>query len=112
MKPFFPQLIAMVGTKEAMQFLRSFFNDKDIFVRLEALHQICEQGRDDFLDIIRQRVKYPNIAEQEACCYALGKLNDSSSKKLLEQMSKSHAENVRLASYLSLYRLGDRFCSF
>jgi len=108
MKALFPQLIAAIGTPESTQFLKSLFHDNQIGVRIETILSVTQNERDDFLAQIRSRIKQPNVAEQEACCYALGKLKDSSSISLLQKMSHSSSENVRLACYLSLYGLGER----
>lgn len=105
-KQFFPQLFALNGSKEAISMLQKLLNDPQVYVRIEAILSIMNQQRDDLLPSIRNRATTTNIAEQEACAFALGGLNDSSSISVLNKLALSSTPEVQLAALKSLYRLG------
>ncbi len=105
--PFFPQLFAILGTKEAMGVLQRLLNDPSPQVRIEAIHSLIQTGRDDFLPLLRKRLSHKSYGEVEACAYALGVLKDSFSIPALKKLSQDPADATRLAALKSLYLLGD-----
>ncbi len=107
-KPFFPQLFALLGTNDATKMLRRFLNDPNPDVRIESILNIANYSRDDLLPFIKKRFISSNIAEKEACAYAVGILKDSSSIDTLKKLSNSFAENVKIAALKALYILGDQ----
>ena len=107
LKYFFPKIFALAGTKDSMNVLKGLLEDKDPMVTVETIHSITSFGRDDFLPHLRKKITHENIAEKEACAFALGYLQDSESIPYLEQLAVKHGnENVRLAAQIALYNLG------
>ncbi len=107
MRFFFPQFFALIGTSDAMTLLRHMMDDRFHMTRIEAILSAARFGRDDLLPMIRSRATHLNIAEQEACAFAMGFLKDSKSIPLLKNLSQSPSVNVKLAAKYSLYLLGD-----
>jgi HEAT repeat protein len=109
-RPLFPSLFALIGTSEATCALRRLLDDPEPQVRIESILNIARLGRDDLLPILRKNLTHSNIAELEACSYAIGVLKDSSSLIRLKKLAHSPAENVKIAAILALHALGDRSC--
>ena len=107
-RPYFPSLFALIGTSDSTAALRRLLDDLDPNVRIESILNIARLGRDDMLPILRKQLTHSNVAEQEACAYAMGALKDTSSLKMLKRLAKSPSENVKIAAILSLQELGDR----
>jgi HEAT repeat protein len=108
LKPLFPELVAILGTKEAKSYLKTFFHDHNINVRLSSIINASLTGQDDFLPLIQQRAKHPHIAEIEACIFSFSVFNDYSSIPFIQTMAKHESSNVSLASHLALYHMGDK----
>lgn len=107
-KPYFPTLFALIGTNEATIVLKRLIEDLDTAVRVESILQVANLGRDDFLPLLRRRLSLSNLAELEASIFAISALKDSSSVPKLKKLSQSPNESIRIATALSLLRLGDR----
>jgi hypothetical protein len=107
LKPFFPQLFALIGTDNATKYLLRFLNDSNPDVRLETILSISNFNRDDLLSHIRKKIPNSTTAEKEAICFALAHLKDSSCNSDLQKLAKSNIENVKLAALRALYHLGD-----
>ncbi len=107
MRFFFPQFFALIGTNDAIAILRALMDDGFHATRIEAILNAARFGRDDLLPLIRSRATHLNIAEQEACATAFGLLKDSKSLSLLDKLSQSPSDNVRLAALRSLHLLGN-----
>ena len=107
-RPYFPSLFALIGTSDATAALRRLLDDLDPMVRIESILNIARLGRDDLLPVLRKQLTHSNIAELEACAFAMGALKDSSSLKRLKRLAQSPAENVKIAAILALQELGDR----
>lgn len=107
LKPFFPQLFALIGTDASTKYLLMFLSDPNPDVRLEAILSIANFRRDDLLSHIRKKIPNSTIGEKEGICFTLSKLNDSSCNADLEKLSKSSIDNVKLAALRALYTLGD-----
>jgi HEAT repeat protein len=107
MRFFFPQFFALIGTSDAIAILRHMMDDKFHMTRIEAILSAARFGRDDLLPMIRSRGTHLNVAEQEACAFAIGHLKDSKSIPLLKKLAKSPSSNVKLAANYSLFLLGE-----
>ncbi len=107
-RPLFPSLFALIGTSEATAALRRLLDDLAPQVRIESILNIARLGRDDLLPLLRKQLTHSNIAELEASAYAIGTLKDSSSLVRLKKLALSPSENVKIATILALYALGDR----
>jgi len=107
-RPLFPSLFALIGTSEATAALRRLLDDLEPQVRIESILNIARLGRDDLLPALRKQLTHSNIAELEACAYAIGTLKDSSSIAKLKKLAHSPSENVKIAAILALNTLGDR----
>lgn len=107
-RPLFPELLATLGTKEAKGYLKSFFHDNNINVRLSSIIHASLTGQDDLLPFIQQRAKHPHIAEIEACIFSFSLFNDYSSIPFIQSMTNHESQNVSLASHLALYHMGDK----
>jgi HEAT repeat protein len=107
MRFFFPEFFALIGTADSISVLKHMMDEKDAMVRIEAILSAGRYGRDDLLPQIRAMGTHLNIAEQEACAFALGILKDSKSLPLLKKLTKSPSSNVRLSALKSLYLLGE-----
>ncbi len=108
LKPYFPSLFAIVGTPDAMTYLKKFLNDSISDVRIEAILSIAHYRRDDLLVPLRQKINVTNIGELEACCFALGQLKDISCKDRMIKLSTSSSDNVKIAASKALYALGEK----
>jgi len=104
---FFPDLFALVGTKDALSHLQRLLTHKNKYVQLASVLAIANHRRDDFLPQIRSLLTHRDPAEQEAAIYAIGMLQDLDSKKTLIKLKDSPIPNVRIAAYSSLIYLGD-----
>jgi len=107
LKPFFPQLFALIGTDDATKYLLRFLNDPNPDVRLETILSITNLNRDDLLIYIRKKIPNSTTAEKEAICHALSTLKDSSCNNELQKLAKSNIDNIKLAALKALYHLGD-----
>jgi len=105
--PMFPSLYAMSGDRAALAALRRLLAHPCSAVRVEAIRSLAEMGRDDLLADIRQLLTQHDIAQQEACCFALGILKDSLSLPKLRLLCNSQEPSIALAALLACYRLGD-----
>lgn len=103
----FPQLYAASGDRAAITALRRLLTHPLGNVRTEAIVALADGGRDDLLPAIRQLACQHEIAQQEACCYALSRLNDTSSLTRLSSLTASQEPSVSLAALLGCYRLGE-----
>lgn len=106
-RPVFPQLFALAGNHHAIEILRKLLFDTDVDVSVAAILAAAEYGHDQLLPEIRLIASHNNLAQQEACAMALGIFKDEPSVAILNKMTSSHAENIRLAALYSLYQLGN-----
>ncbi|MCB1085343.1 MAG: HEAT repeat domain-containing protein [Chlamydiia bacterium] len=104
---YFPELYAMIGTPDAIGFLKSLVAHPYLHVRLAAILAAAKHGRDDFLTDIRAAATHSDHAEQETCARALGYLKDAHSIPLLKTLASSQQPSVKLAAAYSLTYLGD-----
>jgi HEAT repeat protein len=107
MRFFFPQFFALIGTADAIALLRHMMDDRFHMTRIEAILNAARFGRDDLLPMIRSRATHLNVAEQEACAFAIGYLKDSKSIPLLKNLGQSPSANIKLAAKYSMYLLGE-----
>lgn len=107
-KSFFPQLLALIGNREATTILKTLITDPELSVRLSAYLSAANFYRDDFLPTLRAAITHRNPAEQEAAAFALGALSDSHSIPDLKKLNESSNEVVRLAAARALIALGDQ----
>ncbi len=107
-RPFFPQFFAASGSKESNAALRQLLQDTNALVRVQSILSVVQHQRDDFLPLIRRKASQRNLAEMEACAYALGALADTASAPILEMLANRSPMNVRIAALKSLYLLGDQ----
>lgn len=105
--PLLPNLYMASGDEGAIKGLKRLLTHSLTEVRVEALNALSHAKRDDLLPIIRKLVLQNDRAQQEAACYALGVLNDSSSLPQLEKLLNSKENYVAIAAALACYRLGE-----
>jgi HEAT repeat protein len=105
---FFAEMYAQIGTSEATIILKKMIHDTELYTRVAATLAAANYGRDDLLRDIRNAATHLNPAEQEACALALGMLADSHSIELLQKMTASTEDQVKLAAYRALFSLGKR----
>lgn len=105
-KPFFPQLFAINGSREAVSLLKKFLNDTNVYVRIETISALMQQQRDDFLPTIRKRLIASGSAEKEICALAVGLFQDKESVHELEKLTLSKNPEISLSAMKSLYHLG------
>jgi len=104
--PLFPQLFALLGTREADRMLKKLLIHQDQSVRVATILSIAKFQRDDFLPHIRRMLSHPGHAQQEACAYAAGCMKDEESYAKLSELANSKYANVHLAALRALYQLG------
>lgn len=105
-KPFFPQLFAINGSREAISLLKKFLNDPNVYVRIETISALMQQQRDDFLPTIRKRLIASSSSEKEICALAVGLFQDKESLNELEKLTLSKNSEISLSAMKSLYHLG------
>ena len=105
---FFAEMYAQIGSTEAIHVLKKMIHDTELYTRIAATLAAAHYGRDDLLKDIRNAATHLNPAEQEACASAIGMLGDSHSIELLEKMTKSTEDQVKLSAYKALFSLGKR----
>lgn len=110
LRPLFPQIAIHLEGKNAYFYMRQLLTDNDIDVRLASILMVAEEKRDDYLPQIRALATQSHHAQQECCALALGELKDSESISLLREFIKNKRDNVKLASLISLYQLGESTC--
>lgn len=103
-KPLFAQILSKIETPAAANFYQAFLTDNDELVRLSAILEAANSGRDDLLPSLRKMASQRERNQQEACFYALGQLKDTSSRALLRDALSGG--NSLAASY-ALYLLGE-----
>ena len=106
--PIFPDYFAVVGDAAATRALKKLLVHPKEKVRISAILTAAEHKRDDLLPQIRRLATHHDLAQQEACAVALGKLHDESLAPRLQEMAKSSAPTLRLAALYALYRLGQK----
>lgn len=107
-KPFFPQLFGLINTNESLAILKNMLFDKDPNVCTQAILSFAQNNRDDLLYLLKKKMEHSSIAEKEALAFSISHLNDSSSMDILKNYTQSSNDYVKLASYLALYKLGDK----
>lgn len=105
---FFSGMFAAIGNNDAVLILKRMIHSNELFTRISAILAAAQFGRDDLLKDIKAASTHLNPAEQEACCFALGALQDTSSTPLLEKLAKSPEKEVSLAASLALAILGKK----
>jgi len=105
---FFTGFYAAIGNNESIGILKKMIHANELFTRVSAIISAAQFGRDDLVKDIKAASTHLNPAEQEACCFALGALSDSSSISLLEKLSKSPEKEVSLAASFALVNLGKK----
>ena len=106
MHVYFPELLAMIGTADAMGVLQRLMGNRLLNVRLASFLAAAKFGRDDFLNIIRSSLTHSDEAELETCAAAIGYLQDSHSIPALKKLTTSKSPNIQLAACRSLVQLG------
>lgn len=106
--PLFPDYFAVVGDASATRALQKLLVHPKEKVRISAILTAADHNRDDLLPQIRRLASHHDLAQQEACAVALGKLHDESLIPRLQIMAKSSAPTLRLAALNALYVLGQK----
>ena len=104
--PLFPQLFALLGTRESDKMLKKLLIHSDENVRIATVLSLTKHQRDDFLPYIRRMLSHPGCAQQEACAFAIGKMKDENSAEKLMRYLQSNHTNVVLAALRAFYQLG------
>lgn len=108
-RPLFPQIVVLMDGEDAHRLLKQLLTDHNLEVRIQSILAVAKQGRDDCLTQIRSLITQTHHAQQEACAMALGTLKDSRSIPFLLDLLKSVRREVKLASAISLFELGERW---
>jgi HEAT repeat protein len=106
--PVFPQFFAASGSHTSIRILKQMLNHPNPMVRIQAINSAVKFERDETLSIIRTLASHHDVAQQEACAYALGEFKDDASLSRLRLLAQSNTLPVRLSAYRSLYHLGQR----
>ena len=77
-KPLFPQLFAMIPSRQASSVLKQLLFDSQPLVRTETLLNIARFRREDLLPLARKRLFHGSLAEKEASLYVLSAHKDTS----------------------------------
>lgn len=104
---YFPNLFALVGTKDALSELKNLMSNRNRLVKTAAIMAAAQHGRDDFLPQIRTFLTHKEPMEREAAIVALGHFGDLASKEAIEGLTKDPNPMIRLASYKALTLMGD-----
>lgn len=105
---FFSGMYAAIGNSEAIFVLKKMIHSNELYTRVSAIISAAQFGRDDLIKDIKAASTHLNPAEQEACCFALGALRDTSSISLLEKLAKSSEKEVSLAASFALVTFGKK----
>lgn len=106
--PIFPQFFAASGTPASIRILKQMLNNSNPAVRIQAINSAVKFERDEVLPMIRTLASHHDIAQQEACAFALGEFKDDVSLPRLRALAKSPSLPVRLSANRSLYNLGQK----
>ncbi len=106
----FPEMLVQVGSEGALQILRKLLMNPCQLVRMAAIHAVADRSLDAYAPYIRTLASQHDVAQLEACAYALAELNDHQAVPLLLKMTGVCAQETKLAAYLALYRLGYSSC--
>lgn len=106
--PIFPKLFAIVGDDHALKVLRKLMTHSDHAVRVACILAACEGGRDDLLPQIRRLATQHDVRQQEAAAMAFGLFKDETSIPVLQKLTQSQHQNVRIAALASLDKLGNK----
>jgi hypothetical protein len=104
--PLFPPLFASTSDTHSTALLKRCFTEKNPKTRHSALLACIDFRRDDLLNQIRALATCGNMEEQEAASFAIGYLQDAHGVSILKTLCNSPYSNVRLAAFVSLYKLG------
>lgn len=104
----FPQFFAASATPTAIRILKKMLNNQRAGVRIQAIGSAVKFRCEETLSVIRMLATHHDVAQQEACAYALGEFGDETSIPRLRKLSLSKSLPVRLAASRSLYRMGDK----
>ncbi len=102
----FPQLFAIIGDSQSLAIMRQMLSSGNRAVRINTILSAANYNRDDLLPQIRSLATHLDVAQQEACAAAFGKLKDESSIPKLNKLTQSSSTDVQLAAWQALYRLG------
>jgi HEAT repeat protein len=103
----FPELFALIGTKDSLRLLKDLMSASSSTTRAETILSVARFNLEAFLPKIRAVASHGLLDEQEACAFALGYFKDSTSIERLKSLVLSSDSSVRLAALHSLYKLGD-----
>ena len=106
-RPLFVEFYAMYGSKEALQRLKQFLNDRDMNVRIAAIAAITSHNYDNLLPNIRSLFTQADPTIKEACAATLGHMNDLHSIETLKIAAQSPFDHTKLAALFALLQMGD-----
>ncbi|MEM1282448.1 MAG: HEAT repeat domain-containing protein [Chlamydiota bacterium] len=106
--PLFPQFFAASGTGTSIRILKQMLNNPNPMVRIQAINSAVKFERDEVLSIIRMLASHHDVAQQEACAFALGEFRDDASLSKLRHLAKNKSLPVRLSANRSMYSLGQQ----
>lgn len=105
---FFSNMFAAIGSHDAIYVLKKMIHAQELYTRVSAILSAAQFSRDDLIKDIKAASTHLNPAEQEACCFALGSLCDSSSIPLLEKLALSQEKEVAYAASFALISFGKK----
>ncbi len=107
LRPLFPQILVKLKGPAATHLLKQLLNDVEVDVKIETIRYAAKEGRDDLLPQIQSLATSPNHGQQEACLFALGRLQDTSSLPLLRHVANFKEGELKIAAAASLFSLGE-----
>ena len=101
-RPVFAQFYASLGTPQAIKILKQMLSDPNSEMKVASLLASCQFQRDDLKEEIRKILTQSDPMVQETAIYAASFFKDLHSLEMIEKLSCSHHQNVKLAALMGL----------
>lgn len=103
----FSDFFLLMDDPKANRLIKKLLMHKQSQVRVPTVLNVARHRRDDFLPMIRSLSSQLDIAQLEACAFALGVFKDETSLKRLETLARHPSDQVRLAALKALVACGE-----